>query len=153
MNAESLHKLLTRQLRRHFGSLEAVPSELYPFLKVVDQAYQQADEERGLMERSLETVSAELADRLQRIAAVTEELRKANSELVEALGQVKALSGLIPICAHCKKVRDDQGYWNAVESFIGERSDARFSHSICQSCGPKLYGDVWAEVSAEMIPP
>ena len=89
----------------------------------------------------------------RRERARTEPLRLVNDELREALGQVKVLSGLIPICAHCKKVRDDQGYWNAVESFIGERSDARFSHSICQSCGPKLYGDVWADVAAEMTPP
>jgi len=81
------------------------------------------------------------------------ELRALNDELRDAMGQVKVLSGLIPICAHCKKVRDDQGYWNAVETFIGERSDAKFSHSICQSCGPKLYGDVWADVAAEMTPP
>lgn len=89
----------------------------------------------------------------RRERARTEELRQVNEELRDVLGQVKLLSGLIPICAHCKKVRDDQGYWNAVESFIGERSDARFSHSICQSCGPKLYGDVWADVAAEMTPP
>ena len=89
----------------------------------------------------------------RRERARTDELRKVNDELREAIGQVKVLSGLIPICAHCKKIRDDQGYWSAVESYIGERSDARFSHSICQSCGPKLYGDVWAEVAAEMTPP
>ena len=105
----------------------------------------------GLVVLALVLVGVLVRD-ARRERARTDELRKVNDELRDALGQVKVLSGLIPICAHCKKVRDDQGYWNAVESFIGERSDARFSHSICQSCGPKLYGDVWAEVAADMSP-
>ena len=51
-----------------------------------------------------------------------------------ARADVKALSGLLPICAWCKKIRDDQGYWNQVETFIHERSDADFSHGICPDC-------------------
>ena len=86
MHAESLHKLLTRQLRRHFGSLEAVPVALHPFLEVVDRAYRQSDEDRALMEHSLETVSAQLADRLQRIAAVTDE----REQVQVALSQLEA---------------------------------------------------------------
>ena len=86
MNAESLHKLLARQLRRHFGSLEAVPPALHPFLEVVDRAYRQSDEDRALMEHSLETVSAELAERLQRIATVTDE----REQVQVALSQLEA---------------------------------------------------------------
>lgn len=52
------------------------------------------------------------------------------------------MSGLIPICAHCKKVRDDKGYWNQIESYIHERSDADFSHSICPACAKILYPDI-----------
>lgn len=62
------------------------------------------------------------------------ELRKVNKELREALQQVKSLSGLLPICAWCKKIRTDQGYWQSVESFIMEHSDARFSHGMCPDC-------------------
>ena len=62
-------------------------------------------------------------------------------ELKEALSKVKLLSGLLPICASCKKIRDDQGYWNQVEKYIGERSNAEFSHSICPECAKKLYPD------------
>jgi PAS domain S-box-containing protein len=59
-------------------------------------------------------------------------------ELQEALDRVKVLSGLIPICTHCKAVRDDKGYWQQVDSFMREHSDARLSHSICPECAQKL---------------
>ena len=55
-------------------------------------------------------------------------------ELQEALSQVKKLSGLLPICASCKKIRDDQGYWQQIEAYIRDHSEAEFSHSICPEC-------------------
>jgi ligand-binding sensor domain-containing protein len=64
----------------------------------------------------------------------TEELRFRNYELTDALGRVKQLSGLLPICASCKKIRDDKGYWNQLEYYISERSEADFSHGICPEC-------------------
>ncbi len=63
------------------------------------------------------------------------------TELQDALADVKLLSGLVPICANCKKIRDDQGYWTQIESYIQDRSDAKFSHSICPDCAAKLYPD------------
>jgi PAS domain S-box-containing protein len=60
-------------------------------------------------------------------------------ELQDALADIKTLSGLVPICANCKKIRDDKGYWMQVESYIQERSQARFSHGICPDCMKKLY--------------
>jgi tetratricopeptide (TPR) repeat protein len=71
------------------------------------------------------------------------ELGAANEELRTALADVRTLSGFIPICAHCKRVRDDDGYWKAVETYISSRSDASFSHAICHTCGPVLYGEDW----------
>jgi phosphoserine phosphatase RsbU/P len=56
------------------------------------------------------------------------------AELGEALISVKQLGGLLPICSYCKKIRDDQNYWQQVESYVGEHSDAKFSHSICPQC-------------------
>lgn len=76
------------------------------------------------------------------------ELGAANDDLRNALAEVRTLSGFIPICAHCKRVRDDDGYWKAVETYISSRSDASFSHAICQSCGPQLYGDDWVAPDA-----
>jgi PAS domain S-box-containing protein len=61
------------------------------------------------------------------------------AELQEALARVKQLSGLIPICANCKKVRDDQGFWTQVENYVRDRSEASFSHSICPDCRANLY--------------
>ena len=60
-------------------------------------------------------------------------------ELRDSLDQVRALSGLLPICASCKKIRDDKGYWQAVEGYIMEHSEAQFSHGICPDCARKLY--------------
>ena len=60
-------------------------------------------------------------------------------ELQDALAKVKTLTGLIPICSSCKKIRDDTGYWNHLENFIREHSEADFSHSICPECMDKLY--------------
>lgn len=63
-------------------------------------------------------------------------------ELREALSEVKKLSGLLPICSHCKKIRDDKGYWNQIESYIQKHSEVEFSHSICQECAKKYYPDM-----------
>jgi PAS domain S-box-containing protein len=61
------------------------------------------------------------------------------AELQEALSQVKTLSGLLPICASCKRIRDDQGDWQPIEAYIHERSNAEFTHSLCPTCIRKLY--------------
>jgi hypothetical protein len=63
------------------------------------------------------------------------------SELTDALGLVKKLSGLLPICSYCKKIRDDQGYWNQIENFIRDHSEAEFSHGICPECAQKYHPD------------
>lgn len=63
-------------------------------------------------------------------------------ELKLALSEVKKLGGLLPICSVCKKIRDDKGYWNQIEAYISEHSDAEFSHSICKECAQKYYPDI-----------
>lgn len=62
-------------------------------------------------------------------------------ELKSALSKVKLLSGFLPICASCKKIRDDKGYWNQIESYIRDHSEVEFSHSICPDCANKLYSE------------
>lgn len=64
------------------------------------------------------------------------------NDLQKALADVKMLSGLIPICASCKKIRDDTGYWNVLETYIHEHSEAQFSHGLCPECAAKLYPDL-----------
>ncbi|MBF0550003.1 MAG: PAS domain S-box protein [Deltaproteobacteria bacterium] len=67
------------------------------------------------------------------------------SELQRALSEVKTLSGLLPICASCKKIRDDNGYWNILESYISKHSQAEFTHGICPDCAKKLYPSLFKE--------
>jgi len=63
-------------------------------------------------------------------------------KLQNALENVKTLRGLLPICMHCKKIRDSKGYWKQLESFIRENSEADFSHSVCRECAKKYYPDM-----------
>ena len=70
-----------------------------------------------------------------------EEREKVIDELQEALAEVKTLSGLLPICASCKKIRDDTGYWNQIEEYFIDHTDVEFSHGICPDCVIKIYPD------------
>ena len=65
------------------------------------------------------------------------------AELQAALDKVKLLSGFLPICASCKRIRDDQGYWQQIESYIRDHSEAEFSHGICPDCARKLYPEIF----------
>ena len=67
-------------------------------------------------------------------------------ELQKAMSEIKTLRGIIPICVHCKKIRDDKGFWEAVEKYIEERSEAGFSHGICPDCLRKYFPDIAAEI-------
>jgi phosphoserine phosphatase RsbU/P len=71
-------------------------------------------------------------------------------ELKAALDEIDTLSGLLPICSHCKKIRDDSGYWQGVEHYIAARSDAEFSHGICPDCMREYYPKVAAKVLGNM---
>ncbi len=64
---------------------------------------------------------------------------------LEALSRIKTLSGLLPICSSCKKIRDDKGYWKQIESYISEHSDALFTHGICPDCAKQFYPDIFKE--------
>jgi membrane-associated sensor protein len=70
-----------------------------------------------------------------------ESLKKEHRELQDALAEIKTLSGMLPICSHCKKIRDDKGYWNQIEAYIRRHSEAEFSHSICPECQEKYYAE------------
>jgi GAF domain-containing protein len=71
-----------------------------------------------------------------------EQLNQRNRELEAALGEVRTLRGLLPICATCKKVRDDRGYWAQIDSYVVEHSDVKFSHAICPDCAASLYPEL-----------
>jgi PAS domain S-box-containing protein len=89
--------------------------------------------------------SGELVGRMASFIDITKrkeieaDREKLISKLRDALNKIKTLSGIIPICASCKKIRDDKGYWNQLENYINEHSEAHFSHGICPECAEKLY--------------
>lgn len=74
------------------------------------------------------------------LVATTNALLEEKQKLEKAAEEIKTLKGILPMCAHCKKIRDDQGYWNFLETFLETHSDASFSHSICPECSERLYG-------------
>jgi hypothetical protein len=68
--------------------------------------------------------------------------RRLNQELAAALAEVKRLSGFLPICAACKKIRNDHGSWEQIETYIRDRSEAEFTHSLCPECVQRIYPDL-----------
>jgi len=81
-------------------------------------------------------------DSMVRILIAERERDQLIVALNKALSEIKQLSGLLPICAHCKKIRDDKGYWSQIESYIGKHSNAQFSHGICPDCAKKYYPEL-----------
>jgi len=72
---------------------------------------------------------------------ITESVEARLLVLREQKSEIRQLRGMLPICSHCKKIRDDKGYWTQIEEYIHEHSEAEFSHSICQECAKKYYPD------------
>jgi PAS domain-containing protein len=103
---------------------------------------------RRELEKRVEQRTAELRRTNDDLRNEVEERKRAERErekvivqLQQALAQVKKLSGLLPICASCKKIRDDKGYWQQIEAYIRDHSEAEFSHGLCPECAKKLYPD------------
>jgi CheY-like chemotaxis protein len=92
----------------------------------------------------------QMADLERLVGERTAKLTAANSALTEALANVKELSGLVPICGDCKKVRTDQDYWQSVEQYIAEHTKARFTHGICPTCLEKYMRDIERMSSEEV---
>ncbi len=95
--------------------------------------------------QGIEGVYRDITDRIQ----AEKERERLIQELQQAMTNVKALSGLLPICASCKKIRDDEGYWKQIESYISAHSEAEFSHGICPDCLKKLYPDIYEKMQQD----
>jgi hypothetical protein len=80
-----------------------------------------------------------LHEQIRHRRTAEQEKEKVIAELQQALGEIKTLRGIIPICSGCKKVRDDQGYWRMVEVYVRDRSEAEFSHGLCPECVAKYF--------------
>ena len=128
-------------------------TDLYEAKGDLQKALQHSEElntcvEEHLNERSMEKIAGlqvqfetekkEKEAEIYRLKNV--ELSAMNDELRDALAHVKRLQGLLPICANCKKIRNDDGYWQQIELYVSNHSDAKFSHGICPECMVKLYG-------------
>jgi hypothetical protein len=94
-----------------------------------------------VMEKVRESVQQRLEKSLKEQEDINKEKQKLIHELQEAIDEVTQLQGILPICSHCKKVRDDTGYWEQVEKYVQDRSEATFSHSLCPDCIKPLYPD------------
>ncbi len=100
---------------------------------------------RLLLVQSNEDLQTEVIERKKAEATTQHQ----NKELKEALSKVKVLSGFLPICASCKKIRDDNGYWNQIEAYIRDHSDAEFSHGVCPDCAKELYPGFYKKMFPE----
>ena len=95
-----------------------------------------------IIDRKPRKLSAERASALEKLAGfvVTQlELRRVSHDLAQAATNIKTLSGLLPICCHCKAIRNDKDYWQSVEMYVEAHTEAVFSHGICPDCAKKYY--------------
>lgn len=134
-----IHRLLRRDLIQSVSTALFFLLASVPFIVFLSYLYRTHTAE--LLDHQ-----AHLEEQVQeRTAALQQETR----QLQEALANVRTLRGLLPICASCKKIRDDKGYWNQLELYIQQNSDAEFTHGICPECIRKLY----PEFAEAIVPP
>ncbi len=98
----------------------------------------------------LEVLNMKLTAEIELRTSIQESNEQLIKELREAVANIKTLHGLIPICASCKKIRDDEGYWNQISDYLSKHTDLVFTHSICTECAQKLYPGI--EVTSRQNP-
>lgn len=117
-------------------------SDVHPIMKTriypVTEGYLLIGESHGLSETETMRRITKLNNHLSN---TIRELHRKNMDLEKAQAIIKTLKGLLPICSYCKKIRDDEGYWNTLEEYISTRSEAEFTHSICKECFTKEYSE------------
>jgi len=123
-------------------SMVAVPLQAHGIVVGVLKAYSSVPYAFSRLDVERLRVLSKVTGGLVAQAILYAEKERVTAELEAALQEVKQLSGLIPICASCKKIRDDEGSWNQLEKYICEHSNAEFSHGICPSCAHELYGEI-----------
>jgi hypothetical protein len=112
--------------------------EVFGTICAVDtQEHKWASEADGLLQTLRHAIEAHLA-----LVITLDQLHRKNEELELALGEVKTLQGLLPICASCKKIRDDKGYWSQIDAYLTKHHEVKFSHGICPDCVEELYPDL-----------
>jgi DNA-binding response OmpR family regulator len=127
--------------------VRAIPSVAPPYLIIVSTKSEKSDVIAALDAGANDYLTkpfdpGELRARIEvgrRMIEMRFELNENVKELKKALAEVRTLKGIVPICANCKNVRDDQGYWNRVESYLNEHTEADFTHAVCPDCMKRLY--------------
>lgn len=127
--------------------VRAIPSSAPPYLIIVSTRSEKADVISALDAGANDYLTkpfdpGELRARIEvgrRMIEMRFELNEKVEELSQALAEVRTLKGIVPICANCKNVRDDQGYWNRVETYLNEHTEADFTHAVCPDCMKRLY--------------
>jgi DNA-binding response OmpR family regulator len=140
--------------------VRAVPTDRPPYIIMLTSKDAKADIIAGLEAGANDYLAkpfdpGELLARVEvgrRLLEMQDALAAKVEELRLALDQIKTLRGIVPICANCKKIRDDKGYWSQVEVYVRNHTEARFSHGICPECIEKLYPGIKIE-DGESPPP
>lgn len=140
MHAHSLHALIVG-IRNE--ALSSVLSEEKETQEELNLHLQQEMSQRKRSQEELQLRNQELEQLNTQLTTTKSYLESTNSELKNALTNVKQLSGLLPICASCKKIRNDKGYWEQIEGYVRDHSEAQFSHGICPGCVKTLYSDLY----------
>ena len=134
LTANASQRMVERASRAGVGAYLVKPLSVRRAERAITIAVARFDDMMELR-RLNEALQTEIAERQQ----VDRERVRLIGELQEALDNVKTLSGLIPICAKCKKIRDDEGYWHQVETYVRDHTEARFSHGMCPDCFREMY--------------
>ena len=120
-------------------------SERVAAQEALRQARDELEERVRARTSELEAANTLLQTEIAERKRTQEERERLISEIQEALSKIKTLSGMLPICANCKKIRDDKGYWNQIEDYVSKHSEAVFSHGVCPDCMRELYPEVKME--------
>ena len=129
----------------------------------VDKKTAELQQAKNRIEHYSKRLEEKVAERTANLAKINQQLEKEIeirkeaelkkemliSELQNTLKEVKTLRGFLPICSSCKKIRDDKGYWNQIEAYISNHSEASFSHGICPECAKKIYPEIYDELKKE----
>jgi len=127
-------------LKKPFDAVEAI--QLAHALTEKWWLHQQSRRKTEELESRVAERTADLAKTNAALQAESTERARLIQELQKALANVKSLSGLLPICAGCKKIRDDNNYWHQVESYVQKHSEATFTHGLCPDCIKKYYPEL-----------
>jgi len=126
--------------REIFHVLCSIPAGI--FISYMASLFRTQRERIHKARKEAETARDMLKIEMRKVEENSRTLVRLNEQLVDSILQVKTMSGFIPICANCKKIRDDKGYWDQIESYLHDHADLEFSSSLCPECAKELYPDI-----------